>query len=318
MKEIIYRLGDYKIIESDTGILHWEAHSGVGLLKEGMCYLKGDILFIGSAENQKEGFLKLEFFESFKDAEVWSKTRYFSTNAEIFYCLNGKKVTRAEKLHWRYEKSQVKNPENILPDLYGSDNADLFKDNSFRLHKYMITRKPDGDFVWSSHAGANFIKSGPCFLLEDIAFLNPSRNSVKTMTRQQFTADLEQLPEWRQTMYYTDECFLQQCVSVNQIREEKKPWTDLLKFKNVETSRNGKNKESAFSNTVKQNLKSSDSKDKTKQFYKHIKILKTLTSILFVFIISLIIMFLLINRRDHSERSHIKSDEYSHRSFRKH
>ena len=163
MKEIIYRLGDYKIIESDTGNFHWEAHFGVGMFREGMCYLKGDILFISQAENQKQGFLKLEFLENLKTAAFWSKTRYFCTNAEIFNCMNRKKVTREEKLHWRHEKSQVKNLEKISSDLHGCDTEDPVKEHSFRLHKYMITRMPDGDFVWSSHAGANIIKSGPCF-----------------------------------------------------------------------------------------------------------------------------------------------------------
>ncbi|MBN2532913.1 MAG: hypothetical protein JXB88_08480 [Spirochaetales bacterium] len=317
MNERIYRLGDYKIIESDTGILHWEAHSGVGMFRRGMCYLKGDILFINQTENQKQGFLKLEFLENFKTSAFWSKTRYFCINAEIFCCMNGKKVIREEKLHWMHEKKQVTNPEKISPYLHGSDIAELLKGHSFRLHKYMMTRKPDGDFVWSAHAGSNIIKSGPCFLLEDIAFLKPFRSSIKGMNRQQYIAGLEQLPEWRQTRYYTDKCFPEKCESVNRIIEEKKLWKGFLKSKNVETGNHGSDKGPLPSKT-NQIVQSRELKDKTKQFFNHSKIIKTLTSILFVFIVSSIIIFLLINRRGHGERSYYKSDDYSHRIFRKH
>ena len=63
MKTNIYKLGEYKIIESDTGELRWEAHFGLGALQEGRCFKKGTILFIGPAESQRDGFLILEFID---------------------------------------------------------------------------------------------------------------------------------------------------------------------------------------------------------------------------------------------------------------
>jgi hypothetical protein len=42
MKINIYKLGEYKIIESDAGELRWEAHFGLGELQEGRCF-KNDV-----------------------------------------------------------------------------------------------------------------------------------------------------------------------------------------------------------------------------------------------------------------------------------
>ncbi len=321
MKDTVYRLDDYKITEYDAGILHWEAHYGIGMLREGMCYLKGDILFIGPAEDQKEGFLKLEFLESFRTAASWSKTRYLCTNTEIFNCLDGKKVTRDEMLQWSLKKQREKSPAGISSDFYGSDTEEQVRDQSFRLQKYMITKMQGGDIIWSLHAGANITKSGSCFLLDDIIFLNPSSNSLKNLTRQQFRDDLQHLPEWKQTGYYTDRYGLLETESLNPVREEKKSWAGLLKTKKDKAGYNVKESGAKSSGEIDKGLKSysGESESVNVQYSPHSKIKKFLTVILLVLMASLTIsiMFLFVNRREHSERYHYKSDENSHRAHRK-
>lgn len=322
MKDTVYRLGDYKITESDAGILHWEAHYGIGMLREGMCYLKGDILFIEPAENQKEGFLKLEFLESFRKAASWSKTRYLCANTGIFNCLDGKKVIRDEMLQWRLEKQREKSPDGISPNFYGSDTEEQARDQSFRLQKYMIIKMQGGDIIWRLHAGANITKSGSCFLLEDIIFLSPSSNRLKIHTRQQFRDDLQRLSEWTQTRYYTKGCCLQESEIVNRVKEEKKSWTGLLKSKKDKAGHNVIESGTKSSGEVDKRLKSysGESKGVNVQYSSHIKIKKNLTVILFVLIalLTISITFLFVNRREHSERYHYKSDEYSHNTHRKH
>jgi hypothetical protein len=66
MKATIYRLGEWKIIESDTGELRWEAHFGFGGLQEERCFRKGMILFIGPAEINRPGLFKGEFLDHLK------------------------------------------------------------------------------------------------------------------------------------------------------------------------------------------------------------------------------------------------------------
>ena len=43
MKSTFYRLGEYKIIDSGTGALWWEAHAGLGALISGKCFIRGEI-----------------------------------------------------------------------------------------------------------------------------------------------------------------------------------------------------------------------------------------------------------------------------------
>ena len=317
MIDIIYRLGDFKIIESDAGILHWEAHSGVGMLKEGSCYIKGGILFIGPADNQKEGFLKLEFIESFKDAQAWSKTGYFCTNVEIFSCTNGKKVTRDEMLLWRLEKQKDKNIGKIPFDLYGRGMEGLTVKQSFRLQKYKISIVQDGNIVWSSHAGANIIKSGPCVILEDILFLYPSRNKPQSLGKEQFTDNLMELLEWQRTKYYASGCLLQVCENVNQVREAEKSRTGFLKTKIVEANRKTKNHVEIFSRDEKKEFRIGKSKINPAPFFPRIK-----KFLLFMFlpilIISILMILLLIYWTEQKERSYHRGMEYPHRGERKH
>ncbi|MFZ0448217.1 MAG: hypothetical protein WAL98_03160, partial [Desulfatiglandaceae bacterium] len=96
----IYKLGEYKIIESDMGELRWEAHFGFATLQEGRCFRKGTILFIGPAENDRAGFLKGDFFDHIKPFPAWSETKYCCRGLDIYHCKTCKRVTKQEMLLW--------------------------------------------------------------------------------------------------------------------------------------------------------------------------------------------------------------------------
>ena len=73
-----------KIIEDENGALWWEAHTGVGALKSGKCFLKGDVLFILPGKLEEPGFLKREFLERIKKLPQWEKSRYYCLNNNLF------------------------------------------------------------------------------------------------------------------------------------------------------------------------------------------------------------------------------------------
>lgn len=50
MAEIFYRLGPYQIIERDNGELWWKSHGGFASVRSGLCFIEGNILFMGPSE----------------------------------------------------------------------------------------------------------------------------------------------------------------------------------------------------------------------------------------------------------------------------
>ena len=76
MKSTFYRLGEYKIIDSGTGALWWEAHAGLGALISGKCSIRGEILFIRPRGSEEPGFLANEFLNQLDRFPKWKRTRF--------------------------------------------------------------------------------------------------------------------------------------------------------------------------------------------------------------------------------------------------
>ena len=228
MKINIYKLGGYKIIESHTGELTWEAHFGLGAIQEGRCFKKGTILFMGPAENQRDGFLKLEFIDHLKGFPDWLKTKYHCGTLEVFHCKTGKKVSREEMRLWMLD--QDREGESMAfsgrPDDDSKDLSSLMSRENvdFRLRRYEIIKKANGQVVWKTYAGPGSLRTGTCIILEDILFMGRWQTEQTNLIERQFRANLKQLPEWNQTKYYCLRLSLHDCKSANRVLEEKKGW----------------------------------------------------------------------------------------------
>lgn len=228
MNMALYKLGEYKIIESDTGDLRWEAHLGLGELQEGKCYKKGTILFIGPGESKSNGFLKLEFRDHLKAYTEWMKTKYFCRDLDIFHCKTGKRVSRGEMRLWMFDQKRGEGAISFYDrsadhsnDLLSLTLSDIF---DFRLQKYEINLKPNGQVLWRKYEGQSGIRSGLCIILEDILFMGPGQNEQTNLFKRQFLMDLKQLPEWNQTKYYCPRFSLQECKYANRVAKGKNRW----------------------------------------------------------------------------------------------
>jgi len=93
MNVTYYRLNELKIIETSNNHLWWQSHYGFGGFREGKCYKKGCILFIGPVEEEGDGSLKGEFIESLRPFPQWYKTIYYCRNFEIYHCYTGKSLS---------------------------------------------------------------------------------------------------------------------------------------------------------------------------------------------------------------------------------
>lgn len=226
MKATSYKLAEYKIIEYDTGELRWERHYGLGVLQEGSCFKKGAILFIGPAENDGPGFLILEFSDNLKTLSVWGKTKYYCRSLEIYHCKNGKRVTKEEMLLWILDLG-INEGERVYSEKPGQHSNNIFTkratgDVTFRLQRYGIIKKTNGQIVWKTHAGPNTVNCGDCIILEDILFIGSWKNEQLNLDRRQFLENLQQLTIWDQTKYYCPKLSLHECKTANRVWGEKK------------------------------------------------------------------------------------------------
>ncbi len=228
-----YRLGDYKIMESGTGELRWEAHSGLGEITEGRCFTKGSILFIGPPEGRRDGFLKSEFIAHIKVFHNWLETKYYCKGFEIYHCKTGKKATKLEMLLWEPRRGIEGKGKRLPAESDMPLNATFIKKHlnlgRYRLQRYEITVKSNNQIVWKTHAGPNTFSGGTCTILEDILFLKLGQSEKAQLNKRQFLANLEKLPEWHQTAYYCPKLSLHECKIKNEMQHQRKRWSGKIK-----------------------------------------------------------------------------------------
>jgi len=245
-----YRLGHYKIMESGTRELRWEAHSGFATLQEGRCFRKGTILFIGPAENDQGGFLKGDFLDHIKPFPKWAKTKYCCRSLDIYHCKTCKRVTKQEMLLWMLGPGRDEGDRPCSEESdQGSDNISVrgaAGDVAFRLQRYEITKKSDGQILWKTPAGLNTVRGGTCTVLEDILFIGPQQDTQSDLIRRKFLANLQQLPKWDQTKYFSPKYSLYGCRSWSSVQEERKWWPRVRRAAEKHYARKGGKKSAKF------------------------------------------------------------------------
>lgn len=215
MRFSFYKLGELKIVEADNGALWWEAHGGLGDLKRGKCFIRGDMLFIGPSKNEEAGFLKREFVDRLQGYPHWEKTKYFCSSYSIHECQFGRKLTEKE-ISERAGNSPHSLPytefSQWLPgEETSTEGSDLAKDVSYKLGQYEISKKTDGQVRWKTFLGYCSLKEGRCFIAGDILFLGAAESDEQGNMKQAFLKRLDQLPEWRITRFYCPYCVIYDC-----------------------------------------------------------------------------------------------------------
>jgi len=226
MKEIIYKLNDYKIIEYNTGQLVWEAHFGFGEIQKGWCYKIGSILFLCSTENYQVGFLKGEFLDDLRKYPKWDKTKFYCISVDIRNCKNGKSVTKDEMMLWAHIHQSIEQIKiHRIADKILSDSASdgrVIENSAYRLYGYEIIVENDGQIISKKFSGSNSVTHGKCFILENILFIRPQKSKPSKFTKTQFYSNLRQLPIWDQTEYFAKKFFLHKCMLGNEIKKKRK------------------------------------------------------------------------------------------------
>ena len=207
MQTIAYKLSEYKIIEHLDGDLWWESHFGLGTLKTGKCFINKDILFIKPSDNTGPGFLKGEFLDHLKKLPRWEKTKFYCTSFKIYECKSGKTKSLFKGTYSRLQNETIlKNNESNLKEVtnnkYKSIKADRSRDLSYKIGRYEIIERNNGQLLWKTYGGLNRLKEGRCYINGSILFLEHGIAEQSGFKKREFLKKLIQLPDWDRTKYF--------------------------------------------------------------------------------------------------------------------
>jgi hypothetical protein len=76
------------------------------------------------------------------------------------------------------------------------------QNTAYRLADYKIIENNHGDLWWETHIGLGSLKSGKCFINEDILFIEPNDIAAPGFLKGEFLDHLNKLPKWEKTKYY--------------------------------------------------------------------------------------------------------------------
>ncbi len=85
-KTAVYKLGRYKIIDSETGELRWCTFSHYNRLKIGKGFIEGKILFLSGEIIAESKFSRKEFLRQLSLLPIWEETIYYCTNYSLKFC----------------------------------------------------------------------------------------------------------------------------------------------------------------------------------------------------------------------------------------
>jgi len=207
MQNTVYRLGEYKIIEDEHGDLWWETHIGLGSLKSGKCFINGDILFIKPSDSTGPGFLKGEFLDHINKLPKWEKTKYYCASYKFHECKSGSRKPLFDGLDSRLKNEAIlrKNgstQKEVTKTGCKSVKVDTTEHISYKLRRYEIIEKDNGQLFWKSPGGLGSIKKGRCHIKGSILFLEPGETEQSSLLKREFMQQLIRLPDWERVKYF--------------------------------------------------------------------------------------------------------------------
>ena len=109
---------------------------------------------------------------------------------------------------WREETGLSGIPLGKGNQVQGSASTE---DVSYRLGRYEIIRKPNGQVWWKIPSGRTGLRIGKGIITGDILFIGAVETEEPGNLQSQFLERLDQLPEWKTTPYYSLSYALYDC-----------------------------------------------------------------------------------------------------------
>ena len=181
----------------------------MGSQKSGKCFINGDILFIKPSDSIGPGFLKGEFLDHLSKLPQWEKTKYYCASYKIHKCKSSSGKTIFHGSDRRFPTKAILRKNGLIQNeaiqtRRKSVKADTVAHNCYRLRRYEIVEKDDGQLLWKSHGGLGRSTTGRCHIKGNILFLEPGKTGPSSLIKKAFRKQLNRLPGWESTKYY---CF---------------------------------------------------------------------------------------------------------------
>lgn len=216
--EIKYRLGEYVIIEHGGILLTWVSHTAIGAQLSGRCFIIGNILVVGPAEDEEAGFLVLEFNEQLMKLPAWVKTTYYCFASSLRKVGTGKSIL----------SDLIEHP--YIPKI-GKTTGKTKGPGVFRLGSYRITVGENSIISWQTIGELNRKLSGKCIAESGILFIGPKENeSEDSQSRREFFSGQKLLRRWDRTFAWGHYGSLMTCKEL----ELRSSGTNLWRLENVQ------------------------------------------------------------------------------------
>ena len=85
------------------------------------------------------------------------------------------------------------------------------KNTAYRLGEFKIIEKEFEDLSWETHIGLGSLKSGKCFMIDDILFIKSSDIIEPGFLKGEFIDHINKLPKWEKTKYLCTSYKIYQC-----------------------------------------------------------------------------------------------------------
>jgi hypothetical protein len=146
-------------------------------LRSGKCFIHEDILFIKPSDSTGPGFLKGEFLDHLNKLPKWGKTKYYCASYKIYECKSGNRKSFIQTLDNRLQDEAVQKKGSTQSKTAEAERKlkkrvtteDIF----YKLQRYEIIEKNNGQFFWKSPSGLGLLKKGRCHIKGNILFFEP-------------------------------------------------------------------------------------------------------------------------------------------------
>jgi hypothetical protein len=211
MKRSLYRLGQYRITEFETGLLWWETHFDFGRQRAGGCFIYGNILIIDGWSEEKDGLLIGEFLDRLKKLPRWEKTLYYCFTSELIEVKTGRRLP-ADFL----KQMSISAKNSVKGKKVESEEYKDPQQGEYRIDRYRITVGDDRSISWETPRGTDRIVGGKALVESGILFLGPAFGAELKQNKQEFLYRLSRLPQWSNTLIWCRHSALRLCLMKEQ------------------------------------------------------------------------------------------------------